>query len=754
MPNENEIIQQAIDQVRRDILANKDFVRGILKDIKLTKDNIDPNLIYALMTQFASNQQPRRPQSNAPKEIADGDKAVAKPIAISVDSLESKVVADLLSGNNVYLYGKAGSGKAQPLYSKIATPDGWKAMGDLSKGDTVYSSDGKPTKVTGVFDRGVRDIYRITFSDGSYTDCCDEHLWAVYNYNYMAGKETKVMALSAFKDNIIKKHGGGKYRIPISQAVQYKAKKHVIHPYVLGVILGDGGMTNENITITTPDTFIVKKVSALLPDTLELRLFKQEEGKCPTYGIRLKDKKTKINVYRHELIRLGLMYKKSIDKSIPAEYLFDSIENRQQLLLGLNDTDGSASVSMEFSTSSEKLSQDYVELIQSLGGTCRVKSRIPKFKNSKGEVAYGHVSFRLYPKVMNELELFSLPSKKSKVPKRTKYFPSRVIYSVEFIGKLPARCISVANESHLYLTDSYIVTHNTYLAEAIATTIMGQKKFLINCSQWTSPVQLIGGQTIKGYQEGELIKAWAQGGILILDELPKLDPNTASLLNAALAETAAQPKYDDAGNVIPSTIPSITNGRGDVIYKGQDQADPALKFRFGVIGTGNTDMKTVGNKYGGNQKQDYSLVDRFAGSYYLLDYSRDTEMRLTYPYVYGVCAAIRKFLDARDSVESISLRTMLNMNRTYEQEMLYKLENSPFADEIFDNNGNEIPPKTIDNSIDSFLSMLDKQKMNDLLDDTDFKNARNSTDNNVETFIRHFKAKYHLDPITGERVKK
>jgi cobaltochelatase CobS len=104
-----------------------------------------------------------------------------------------------------------------------------------------------------------------------------------------------------------------------------------------------------------------------------------------------------------------------------------------------------------------------------------------------------------------------------------------------------------------------------------------------------------------------------------LDELPKLDPNTAGILNDALSETASQPKYDEDGKVIESTIPYIVNGRGEKIKKGQDAENPELKYRFSVIATGNTDMMNVGNKYGGNQRQDYSLVDRFAGSFYVID---------------------------------------------------------------------------------------------------------------------------------------
>ncbi|MEL7147542.1 MAG: AAA family ATPase, partial [Bacteroidota bacterium] len=60
----------------------------------------------------------------------------------------------------------------------------------------------------------------------------------------------------------------------------------------------------------------------------------------------------------------------------------------------------------------------------------------------------------------------------------------------------------------------------------------------INCNQWTSPTDIKGGQTIEGYREGGLIEAWRDGKILILDELPKLDPNTAGILNDALAESS------------------------------------------------------------------------------------------------------------------------------------------------------------------------------------------------------------------------
>lgn len=328
-------------------------------------------------------------------------------------------------------------------------------------------------------------------------------------------------------------------------------------------------------------------------------------------------------------------------------------------------------------------------------------------------------------------------------------------------GSMNAKIISDILEGNNVYLQGKAGTGKTYTAEAIPP-ILGQKTFMINCSQWTSPIQIIGGQTIEGYVEGQLIEAWAQGGILILDELPKLDPNTAGLLNDALAKTDRQPKIDENGKVDPDTIPTITNGRGQEIKKGSKQPDENLKYRFGVIATGNTNMMDVGNKYSGNQRQDYSLVDRFAGSIYTMDTNEEAEKRMIYPYVFDIMSILREFLNKRDALQSVSIRTMLNLNRTFEQEMLYSLVDvdkdgnriySPFADEIFDNSGRRVPPKSVQDSLDSFLNMLEKGMRNEIENNDPvndfapkFKAARARVPKK-DDFILEFKLRYHLDPM-------
>lgn len=132
--------------------------------------------------------------------------------------------------------------------------------------------------------------------------------------------------------------------------------------------------------------------------------------------------------------------------------------------------------------------------------------------------------------LMNKLNVQNQPPRKpiSNAPKDMK--GSQVAKPISVgEGSIEAKIVSdLLDGNNVYLMGK-AGTGKTYLAKAIAESVMGQPVFLINCSQWTSPIEIRGGQTIKGYEEGQLIKAWAEGGILILDELPKLDPNTAGL---------------------------------------------------------------------------------------------------------------------------------------------------------------------------------------------------------------------------------
>ena len=311
----------------------------------------------------------------------------------------------------------------------------------------------------------------------------------------------------------------------------------------------------------------------------------------------------------------------------------------------------------------------------------------------------------------------------------------------------------------------------------------GAGKRTINCSQWTSPTEIRGGQTITGYKQGTMIEAWRDGDILILDELPKLDPNTAGLLNDVLSKTADNPKIDDAGNVMwlkPNGSVSwvyTTDGAGRKIYKGGFNPDVALDLynkgdkeslnnyindcykkarRFGVIGTGNTDMKTISVTFGGNNRQDYSLVDRFSGAYYLIDFTetKKFEAATTYPIVREFMYKLRDFLSKqKDIQEAVSARTVGNVNRIYQQQKLIQMD-SPLAVKGIDGKIPALPLKTFAEAVKNFMATLPPQLYSDFLNDnpqyiTQLEKVGEGDD---EQFIEKFIEIHGVNPLNGEAV--
>jgi MoxR-like ATPase len=229
-------------------------------------------------------------------------------------------------------------------------------------------------------------------------------------------------------------------------------------------------------------------------------------------------------------------------------------------------------------------------------------------------------------------------------------------------------------------------TGKTYLAELlVAKLALGRQHITINCSQWTSPTEIIGGQTMDGYVEGKLIEAWEKGYILVLDELPKIDPNTAGLFNDALAKTK-----------IVNAI--VFNSRKESFVKHPD---------FGCIATGNIYPDKESMMYGANNKQDLSLLDRFSGSVYFIEKNPSIEKEiLQNNMLWSVCDKIRTVIEELKYEAQLSLRFMQNARDTFNLEMQRQTKTSK-------NNINANDGKTFKSAVDSYLSTFtDVQRKN------------------------------------------
>ena len=232
-------------------------------------------------------------------------------------------------------------------------------------------------------------------------------------------------------------------------------------------------------------------------------------------------------------------------------------------------------------------------------------------------------------------------------------------------------------------------TGKTYLAENLISKIaLGRQHITINCSQWTSTTEIIGVQTFDGIVEGKLIEAWKNGYILILDELPKIDPNTAGLFNDALAKTK-----------IPHAV--IFNSRRESFSKHPD---------FACIATGNIYPDKESITYGANNKQDLSLLDRFSGSVYFIEKNPAIEkMILQNEMIWSISDRMRSVIEEMKYEAQLSLRFMQNARDAYNLEMQRVKDKG--KDGVKADDG-----KTFKAAVDSFLSTFTEVQQKNIKD--------------------------------------
>jgi hypothetical protein len=259
-------------------------------------------------------------------------------------------------------------------------------------------------------------------------------------------------------------------------------------------------------------------------------------------------------------------------------------------------------------------------------------------------------------------------------------------------------------------------TGKTFIAGQIAKAL-NYKLVTLNCNQFTSPLDIVGGQTIEGYQEGRLTYAFGNlwdasevnantgkpysGALLLLDELPKLDPNTAGVLNDGLSKIKDPIERSESGREI---MPTITNGRGQVISK---------KNIF-VIATGNSLLNEADVNYEANFKQDLSLQDRFAGSTYELiidpQYELDNIMSnikvgdeiTSFTFIFNFLFKLRTAIEKNNysGRAFVSQRLMVSMRDTY---IAYRLNEMQGANKISQ-------PKTLQIAVKTFLDLFTEQQ--------------------------------------------
>ncbi len=374
----------------------------------------------------------------------------------------------------------------QPLNAKIMTPIGWSTMGAMQVGSEVIGSDGKARTVIGVYPQGKKDVYRIKFFDDSETECTLGHLWTVTNNYDRQLNVTRTMTLEELlNDGLFYESGSAKWAIPMVDPVEYEVAPPLpIDAYLMGLLLGDGSFRGDRVGLSvcgTDSEETQAEIISRLPEDIKLsrRDRHRVEGKMTSTRINSSEdadgkqvisefnfvisNHTQYNEMTRLIRELGLLNVLGDDKFIPEVYLRASVKDRISLLQGLIDSDGTignteTNKSIRYVTVSKKLAEGIKDLVGSLGGTVTIRA-------TKGR--------RTLQLTVRQLPKDIIPVRLSRKVKQ--YVPSaalrwRTIISAELVKTTETQCIMVDVEDHLYVTDDFILTHNT---PRMAILIMG-----------------------------------------------------------------------------------------------------------------------------------------------------------------------------------------------------------------------------------------------------------------------------------------
>ena len=379
-------------------------------------------------------------------------------------------------------------GRAEPLSAIIPTPSGSKTMGDIQVGDVIFGADGKETKVTGVFPQGKTPVADVHFSDGSVVRCSKNHLWNTRSQSQRAkNKEFSTKTTDEIQKSLTNKHGHKNHEIPVvSSPVKFLSKAVSVEPYILGCLLGDGSISCGSIGFSTADPEMIQLIEQRLSHSVSIN--KNMSSKTGyDYTISRKEGYHK-NSLKGLLKELNLWGLTAIDKHIPKDYLQNDESVRLEVLRGLMDTDGSifyhrsGKTRVQFYSISAQLAADVKWIVESLGGIARIRTRITP-KNGTHTTGFGHnhdinvVDITL-PQCINPFKLSR---------KHDLFNPSplvRLISDIVDVGDEECQCISVSSDDKLYLTNNFIVTHNTFhnayiVADEIQLATIAQVKMLL-----------------------------------------------------------------------------------------------------------------------------------------------------------------------------------------------------------------------------------------------------------------------------------
>ena len=408
---------------------------------------------------------------------------------MNLSKLQKEIVKH--PSNKIVVMAAAASGKALENGSKVYTENGPKLIEQLSIGEKIYGQDGKLYDVVGVFPQGKKKKFIVEFSDGNFINCCEEHLWTFQTESLRSKKSktwyTKTLKeiienYPLFKDARAKNNFSDKSTsrknifIPMCEPINFPKQNLPLLPYTLGALLGDGqinGNGKESI-FSNEDKDVLERVNKELAEIGYCLKHKNNYD----YSIRQNNKpigqfkKGKLTLILEEL---GLDYSRSNNKFIPNIYKYGAIEDRIELLRGIIDTDGYCEgSSYDITLKSKQLILDIKEICESLGLTAVYQEKKAICTNSSIGIKDCGTVYRLRIKTSKIIQKLHYSQKREKQWKPSRVYSHRAIVNIIPTNEeVEMTCIKINSPNHLFVTNNFIVTHNT-------TVLTERVRYLLN----------------------------------------------------------------------------------------------------------------------------------------------------------------------------------------------------------------------------------------------------------------------------------
>lgn len=407
----------------------------------------------------------------------------------------------------------------QPHHSKVLTDKGWVTMGDIKKGDMVAVPDGGFVQVVETYDQGQKEVFRLTTLDGRKIEACNDHIWEIQE-NIKPGYFTKAKIVNTeyITNNLLNRFGKPKVTLPDPSCIEFVEASLPINPYLLGSLIGDGHF-GDSISLANIDNDIIEKNRNIVEDmglcftqvknTISYNISSNKNYNKVARKVRITDTTTHSireydnvgaavmgenknknfldywcnksenvdgmkyeflekegdfnNPLKEEIHKLGLLGKRAWEKIIPDIYKTSSKEQRLELLRGILDTDGHLINGRAYlTTSSLNLAEDVKEVVYSLGGKASISKKPIRQgkKRINGKIING--KRHTYEVCISILDNpFYCRRKAEKFKPKHKWRHRTKIESVVSVGEYQCKCIKIDHPRSLYISDNYIVTHNT-----------------------------------------------------------------------------------------------------------------------------------------------------------------------------------------------------------------------------------------------------------------------------------------------------